>query len=439
MLRIVALLLAIVSFAQQPAAQQDTEARARAIVAALVAGDFAKVEAQYDEQMARALPPGALATSWNASAGQLGPFESVTSVQTQQAGTSQVAVAACAFKNYSFNLRMVFNDKGQLVGLMSVGLTPRAAWAPPDYANPTSFEERAVTIKTGRWELPGVVTLPKTPGTHPAVVLVHGSGPNDMDESNGPNRMFKDLAYGLASRGVAVLRYEKRSHKYGGQLVDDLAQMTVKDEVIDDARAAVALLATVPEIDPRRIFVVGHSLGAYLAPRIATGGKDIAGIVLLAGNARPLEDLVVEQVRYEASLAGPVTPAIQKAIDDAEASAKAMRDPDLKPGMTRDDDALRTAGELRARPARVSSDRGRRVTHGADPRHAGRARLSGHDDGLRLVEDGARRPCERDTQVVPGLNHYFMAGTGPGSPAEYMKPNHVERAVIEDLAAWCQR
>src|SRR5262249_54224790 len=185
-----------------------------------------------------------------------------------------------------------------------------------------------------RWELPGIVTLPKTPETHPAVVLVHGSGPNDMDESLGPNKMFKDLAYGLASHGVAVLRYEKRSHKYGAQSVDDMAKMTVKDEVIDDVRSAVALLATIPEIDPRRIFVAGHSMGALLAPRIASGSSDIAGIVMIASNARPLEDLVVEQVRYEASLAGVLTPAIQKVVDEAEASAKAMRDPDLKPGMT---------------------------------------------------------------------------------------------------------
>ena len=229
---------------------------------------------------------------------------------------------------------MVFNDKGQLVGLTSVGLTPRAAWAPPDYANAASFEERAVTIKTGRWELPAFLTLPKTAEKHPAVVLVHGSGPNDMDESNGPNKMFKDIAYGLATRGVAVLRYEKRTHKYGAQSSDDVTKATVKDEVIDDARSAVALLATVPEIDPRRIFVAGHSLGAHLAPRIASGNTDIAGIVMLAGNVRPIEDLVVEQVRYEASLAGAMTPTIQKVIDDAEASAKAMRDPDLKPGMT---------------------------------------------------------------------------------------------------------
>jgi dienelactone hydrolase len=439
MFRVIALLLAFVSLAQQAAAPQDTEARARSIVAAIVAGDFAKVEAQYDEQMAKALPPGALATSWSAGAGQLGPFESVTSVQTQSAGANQVAVAACTFKNYTFTLRMVFNDKGQLAGLLSAGLTPRAAWAPPDYANAASFEERAVTIKTGRFELPGVITLPKTPDTHPAVVLVHGSGPNDMDESNGPNRMFKDLAQGLASRGVAVLRYEKRSHKYGGQIADDLAQMTVKDEVIDDALAAVALLATVPEIDRRRIFVVGHSLGGYLAPRIATGGKDIAGIVLLAGNARPLEDLVVEQVRYEASLAGPVTPAIQKAIDDAEASAKAMRNPDLKPGMTvmmmrsalpssyvldlRTYHPTEVAASLTVPILIIQGERDYQVT--MTDFGLWQKALAGHKNAT--------------LKSYPGLNHFFMPGTGPGSPAEYAKANHVQRAVIEDLAAWCQR
>jgi dienelactone hydrolase len=236
-----------------------------------------------------------------------------------------------------------------------------------------------------------------------------------------------------------VLRYEKRSHKYGGQIADDLAQMTVKDEVIDDALAAVALLATVPEIDRRRIFVVGHSLGGHLAPRIATGGKDIAGIVLLAGNARPLEDLVVEQVRYEASLAGPVTPAIQKAIDDAEASAKAMRNPDLKPGMTvmmmrsalpssyvldlRTYHPTEVAASLTVPILIIQGERDYQVT--MTDFGLWQKALAGHKNAT--------------LKSYPGLNHFFMSGTGPGSPAEYAKANHVERAVIEDLAAWCQR
>ncbi len=434
-----ALILAVIclfSLPQQPAPPQDAEARARAIVAALVAGDFAKVEAQYDEQMAKLLAPGALGTSWKNSAQQLGPFESIASVQTQQIGTNQMAVAACVFKNYTLNLRVVFNEKGQLAGMQTLGLTPRAAWAPPDYANPSSFEERPITIKTGRFELPGFLTLPKSAGKHSAVVLVHGSGPNDADESIGPNKMFKDLAYGLANRGIAVFRYEKRSHKYGAQVTDDPSRMTVKDEVMDDARSAVALLATMPEIDPRKIFVAGHSLGAHLAPRIAEGDAQIAGIIMLAANARPIEDLIVEQVNYEAKLAGQITPAIQKAIDEAEASAKAMKDPDLTPGMT---------VRLLSSPLPASYVLDLRTYHPTEVAASLAVPifvLQGERDyqvsmtDFGLWQKALAGHANATFKSYPALNHYFMPGTGPASPADYFKANHVDKTVIDDLSAW---
>ncbi len=431
----------LVLLALPPTAQltaQDAETRARAIVAALVAGDFGKVEGQYDEPLARALPPGALGTSWTASAKQLGPFETITSVQTQTSGTTMVAVATCTFQNFIVTFRMAFNDKGQLSGLASLPPTPRASWSAPDYADPASFDERAVVLRTGRWELPGILTMPKTGGPHAAVVLVHGSGPNDMDESLGPNKMFKDLAYGLATRGIAVLRYEKRTHKYGAGSSDDAATSTVKDEVIDDARAAVALVASTPDIDPRRIFLVGHSEGGYLAPRIASGMTTLAGIVLLAGNARPLEDLVVEQVRYQATLAGAMTPAIQKAIDDAEASAREMRNPDLKPGMN----VKLLSSSL---PASYVLDlRAYRPTDMAAALTTPMFVLQGERDYQVTMTDfgmwqkALAGRANGTLKSYPGLNHFLMIGTGPASPADYLKVGHVDVKVIDDLAAWCR-
>ena len=416
---------------------QDVEAHARAIVGMLVAGEYPKIEAQYDDQMARALPPGALGASWTNSARQLGAFESITGVQVSQATSNHIATTTCAFKNYSVTLRIVFNDAGQLSGLSSTGLTPRVAWSPPSYSDASSFEERAVTVKTGRFELPGFVTIPKSPGKHAAIVLVHGSGPNDMDESAGPNKMFKDLAYGLASRGVAVLRYDKRTRTYGAQSSDDPAQLTVKDEVIDDALSAVALLASMTEIDPRRIFVAGHSEGAYLAPRIATGQPRVAGIILLAGNARPIEDLVVEQVRYEASMAGPMTPAIQRAIDSAEASAKAFRDPDLKPGMT-----VRLLGA----PLPASYVLDLRTYHPTEVAAALTTPIlvmqGERDYQVTMTDFGLWRTAlaghaSATIKSYAGLNHYFITGTGPGSPAEYMQPGHVDKRVIDDIVGFC--
>src|SRR5208337_3453654 len=169
------------------------------------------------------------------------------------------------------------------------------------------FRERDTTVISGRWELPGVLTLPNIKSAVPAVVLVQGSGPHDQDETIGPSKPFKDLAYGLASQNIAVLRYMKRTSQYGADSKSH-SPFTVKDEVTDDAIAAVALLAKMPEINKKQIYVLGHSLGGMLAPRIAAEDPQVAGIIILAGTARPIEKVVVEQVKYIASLTATPAP-----------------------------------------------------------------------------------------------------------------------------------
>ncbi len=72
---------------------------------------------------------------------------------------------------------------------------------------------------------------------------------------------FRDLAEGLASRGIAVLRFEKRTKQYPEELMAEFPQMTVQEEFIDDALAAIRLLQDTPEIDAEQIYILGHSLG----------------------------------------------------------------------------------------------------------------------------------------------------------------------------------
>lgn len=153
-------------------------------------------------------------------------------------------------------------------------------------------------ISVGDPALPGTLTLPEDASSPlPAVVLLHGSGPNDRDESLGQTKMFRDLAWGLARRGIAVLRYDKRTYVYGGDITAEaLKTYTVKEEALDDAAAAARLLASDPRVDTEKIWLVGHSMGAMLSPRAAMENPGLfAGIVLLSGSPKTLADIILSQ------------------------------------------------------------------------------------------------------------------------------------------------
>lgn len=209
-------------------------------------------------------------------------------------------------------------------------------------------------VGQGKWELPATLTMPRNAAAGepvPAVVLVHGSGPSNRDETIGPNKPFKDLAWGLASRGIAVLRYDKRTKVHGAAFTsEEAASFTVKEETIDDAVLAVKLLKTIDGIDPDRVFVVGHSLGATVGPRIAQAcnpaegssspdedsnadaDTSIAGLVMMAPTARNLADLMVEQMEYLANLDGQIDEKEAAQIQEARAAADKIKSGSLKEG-----------------------------------------------------------------------------------------------------------
>jgi uncharacterized protein len=292
-------------------------------------------------------------------------------------------------------------------------------------------------VEVGRapWTLPGTLSLPRGRERVPAVVLVHGSGPNDRNETIGPNRPFQDLAQGLASRGVAVVRYEKRTKIYGPRVASH-QRFTVREEVIEDAVAAVALLRARTEIAADRIVVVGHSLGGMLAPRIAEEGPSIAGLVIMAGATRPIHELMIEQLEYMASLDGPPGAA---ALDEiakvkaAAARARVAKADDLGPPILNAPpaywadlnayDAAATAGRLTLPMLILQGGRDYQVT--AKDLDRFKAALAGHANAT--------------IRGFPMLNHLFMAGEGKSRPEEYDRLGHVDAAVIEAIAGFIDR
>ena len=159
------------------------------------------------------------------------------------------------------------------------------------------IEEKIIVGKDTKYPLNGLLTLPEDATSPvPAVVFVHGSGASNMDEKVGKLAPFKDLAQGLARHGIASVRYDKRSFAHGFKMLRDKSlEVTVKTETIDDAILATDLLKKNPRIDPERVFIIGHSMGGMLAPRIDAEGGNYAGLIIMAGSPRKLEEIILDQ------------------------------------------------------------------------------------------------------------------------------------------------
>ena len=159
------------------------------------------------------------------------------------------------------------------------------------------IEEKIIIGENTQYPLNGLLTLPDdTAKPVPAVVFVHGSGASNMDEKVGKLTPFKDLAQGLARHGIASVRYDKRSFAHGFKMLRDKdLEVTVKTETIYDAILATELLKKDPRIDPERVFIIGHSMGGMLSPRIDAEGGNYAGLIIMAGSPRKLEEIILDQ------------------------------------------------------------------------------------------------------------------------------------------------
>jgi uncharacterized protein len=439
------LALAALAFTDQAPAQVEDAltVKAREFITAMAKGDFALAVSGFDETMGKAMPADTLEALWAKQLpAQVGAFKRQGSARREELQGYQIVLITCSFDKTLLDARVVFDKAGKIAGLQFVPPAPAAKYEPPAYADPAKFTETDVTVGSGGWALPGTLTMPKGGGPFPGLVLVHGSGPNDRDETLGPNKPFKDLAWGLATRGIAVLRYDKRSKVYGKKIVADPkleATMTVKDETIDDAVVAAALLKRTPGVDPKRVFILGHSLGGYLMPRIALAAKplDIAGFISMAGLTRPLDDTILRQMTYLYGLAGTtLTDEDKKRLEDIKAAVAKIK------ALT-DADKGSTEKLLGAMPSYWLDVRGYDPPETAKSVQKPMLFLQGGRDYQVQTVDlenwkkalAGRKDVE--FRLYPKLNHLFYEGEGVLVPLEYMqKHGSVAPYVVDDIAAF---
>ncbi len=402
------------------------------------AGEFA---AHFDRTYLATVPTPAAATlnaSWQTIKSLR--FDAVTS---SAPGTVVFTVTINGRSQWSVRVQ---TDAQGLIS--SLHLQPAGATSPPALPLPSASATipasggssvQQIAVGVGSPPLRATLTLPAGKGPFPAVVLVSGSGPNDQNETIGPNHPFLDIALGLAARGIASLRYDKRTHDYPQEL--DLQTFTMTEEYVPDALAAIHLLEHEPVIDAHRIFVLGHSQGGTYAPLIAKRAPQLAGVIMLAAGAEQLGAAMLRQLRYLATLPG-VTGAQAKAqLPQIEQLVALLDSP---------------AALEKESPSAV-------LLGGAGPAYF----LSGLRYNEVATARAIRQPLlflqgDRDYQVTvtddldvwlrglmgrkgvtvvqfPRADHLFLDGSGVPTPVEYAEPGHVDPRVIATIAGWVRR
>ncbi|MCJ0826065.1 alpha/beta fold hydrolase [Luteimonas sp. 50] len=434
MLLAVAMMLPSIVAAQDaaPAPPADATAIALQLLDRLDAHDYAAAETAFGAQMAAAVPADKLQQVW----------ESLPQVAGDATGRGEPLVAAqdgvqvvtipLHYARAELVARVVVAADGSVAGFM---VQPPAAPAAPPPPADANFGETDFSVGEGERALPGTLATPKAAppaAGFPAVVLVHGSGPQDRDESIGPNKPFLDIARGLAAQGIAVLRYEKRTKARPQDFA--AGGVTIDSETTDDAVAAVEALRKAPGIDPSRVFVLGHSQGAMMAPRIAQHSGHVAGLILLAAPARPLLDILVEQRKRMAVLDDGRTSAEESAALEAlkqqvaavraSADVPVAQSPMGQPAAYwRSTDAVDPVAEARAVGLPMLVLQGTRDIQVVDADWQG-WKGAFHDDP------------NVEFKLYEGLNHLGIAVQGDDDVAAYAAPGHVDAQLVSDAAAW---
>ena len=328
-----------------------------------------------------------------------------------------------------FLLMLTLGACGQAAGGASEGTAA---------ATPAAWIEEDVTLGTGDWAVKGKLCLPAAPADTkalPLVVLVSGSGPNDMDETVYSNKPFRDIAQGLAAKGVASLRYNKIT-KENPKLLKKLNDtLTLNEEYLPNVHDALALVEKDARFDAARIFVLGHSLGGTAIPRIDAAEKLPAGYIFLAGSNAFLGDELLRHYNYLFGLDGKTDEDEKNALAQAEAGVakiKAMIDGSRK-----------AEGDVLGAPASYWLD-----LYNTDPLKQAAAItkpvliLQGDRDYNVLPENAERwqkaLTGSKDVTLkhYAALNHLFLTGEGKDDPVDLLKPRTVDAGLIADLAAW---
>lgn len=334
-----------------------------------------------------------------------------------------------SLKDYSVKLQILINANAQIASFV---ITEYTETNPPPL--PENVSEKDITIGTA-YPLDGKVTYRADMQKQPAVILVAGSGANDMNETLYANKPFRDIAYALAKEGITVVRYNKRTYQYPKKF--STQNCTIQEEVLEDVTQSIAYVQTLEFVDKEKIYIVGHSLGAYLTPMMLDENESLCGAVMLNTPYDALEDILLMQVNYLAGLDNEITTQEQEQIDILNIGYENVKT------LTKENQNTFSANELM----------GFSGAYWLSLREAKPAqRLKAQNKPVLMVG------CEEDYQVpisqlqsyqnalddkdnitfkrLKNLNHMLMDQGGTMTPDEYTKKASVDHSVTDAITSF---
>lgn len=339
------------------------------------------------------------------------------------------------------------------------------ALRPQEPKPPYPYDEKEVVYenKKAGVKLAGTLTLPKSGGPFPAVLLITGSGPEDRNETVFGHRPFLVLADYLTRRGIAVLRVDDRGI---GKSTGSFAGSTTED-FAEDALAGVEYLKSLKEINPKQIGLLGHSEGGIIAPMVATKTRDVSFIVMMAGTGLTGEQILYLQSALIQKASGTSDEAIARDRKLREQMFAVVRENQDSAAIDKKlrvvlNDALAKMSEKEKQDMGYSPEMvdmtikqmlspWLRFFLTYDPKPALRKvkcpvlAINGEKDmqvppkeNLSAIEEALKAGGNKDYTVkeLPGLNHLFQTST-TGSPMEYSKIEEtISPAALTIIGDW---
>ena len=398
-------------------------------LAAMIEGDFAAVTDQFDGNMAAAVSEDALAAGWESVLAQLGGVTGVSAVQAD-AGSRSVAVQI-AHERGSSVLMLAYDAEGSIASMYIAPQTqaPEAQ----ERALPEGVTAQAVTLFAGtERELSGELLLPANAGADTAyVVLAHGSGPSDRDETLGANKPFRDLAYDLAALGVGSLRFDKVTYAH-----PECPVTTVEQEYAQPVAEALRVLRETT--GATRCYLAGHSEGGMLTPYLVESCGFDGGIALAGTPWQLWEVSCAQNLAVIAAL-----PAEQQAALLAQVETE--REKGLQLAGMSDEEAAQTtvfgmSGAYLVHMARM--DQAQIALESGKPFLFlwGEADFQVSREAFDAWQERLGDDARFTYRTYPGLNHLFMPADPEDSilnaQAAYEKPKQVDAKVAQDIANW---